>query len=344
MKKLAKQIIVVLLVALMLQPMTAFASRGRLRSNTIKWFNGRLYGAHANNGRLHWHEAQKAADGYYYPVHNLVYYTGDPADPNSVLIDERGGYNPTPHTPGPSYQEGWKYDAGGYWYQLSDGSFYKSSWQSIGGVWYHFRSNGYLSTNTWVDNCYYVDQNGYMLKNTFTPDGYRVGADGAYAPGSWQRTSGAYWYQFSDGYYYANGWYMIDGEWFHFQKNGYLSTGRWIDQKYYVDQKGYMLKNAFTPDGYRVDADGIYAAGKWQIDSKGYWYSFRDGYFYRDGWKQIAGRWYHFRKDGYLSTSTWVGKYYMGADGEMLKETWSPDGYWLGADGVWDQTVERRMK
>ncbi len=54
----------------------------------------------------------------------------------------------------------WMQDSFGWWYQNDDGSYAKSQWQTINGAYYYF------------------DENGYMLTNAFTPDGYYVGPDG----------------------------------------------------------------------------------------------------------------------------------------------------------------------
>ena len=42
-----------------------------------------------------------------------------------------------------------------------------------------------------------------------------------------------------------------------------MARSQWIDNTYYVNEDGKMLKNTTTPDGYRVDKDG-----KWIDNSK----------------------------------------------------------------------------
>lgn len=75
---------------------------------------------------------------------------------------------------------------------------------------------------------------------------------------SWQRDSVGWKYQFDDGKYAANSWQSIDNVWYFFNSKGYMLTDQWIDGLYYVGSDGAMLKNATTPDGYRVDANGKY--------------------------------------------------------------------------------------
>lgn len=49
-----------------------------------------------------------------------------------------------------------------WWYDNQNGTYAKSGWSQIDGVWYYF------------------DEAGWMLANTTTPDGYQVGASGAW--------------------------------------------------------------------------------------------------------------------------------------------------------------------
>ena len=60
-------------------------------------------------------------------------------------------------------------------------------------------------------------------------------------------------------------------------------------------------------------------AGQWKEDEKGKWYE-EDGNYITSSWKEIEGK-----------------QYYFGADGYMLVNTTTPDGYKVGADGVWIQ-------
>ncbi len=76
--------------------------------------------------------------------------------------------------------------------------------------------------------------------------------------GGWEK-DGNYWiYRYSDGSL-ASGWKEIDQEWYYFQPDYRMAVNQWIDNgTYYVGEDGRMLKNAHTPDGYWVDADGRY--------------------------------------------------------------------------------------
>ena len=84
--------------------------------------------------------------------------------------------------------------------------------------------------------------------------------------GSWKRNQVGWWYEYSNGTYPSNGWLKINNLWYCFDASGYMRTG-WIqagDGKwYYCDPReggtqGAMLTNTTTPDGYRVDANGVW--------------------------------------------------------------------------------------
>lgn len=60
------------------------------------------------------------------------------------------------------------------------------------------------------------------------------------------------------------------------------------------------------------------------------------------GWKEINGKWYYLCSTGSMAKNVWKtgaegNWYYLGPDGVMLTNTMTPDGYRVGADGVWIQ-------
>lgn len=66
-------------------------------------------------------------------------------------------------------------------------------------------------------------------------------------------------------------------------------------------------------------------AGEWKEDSKGWQYVNDDGHYPTNTWQEIEGK-----------------HYYFGADGYMLSNTTTPDGYQVGADGAWITTNHER--
>ena len=65
-------------------------------------------------------------------------------------------------------------------------------------------------------------------------------------------------------------------------------------------------------------------AGQWQQDSTGWWYQNDDGSYPAGQWQEIEGK-----------------HYYFGADGYMLSNTTTPDGYQVGADGAWVDSTQQ---
>lgn len=64
--------------------------------------------------------------------------------------------------------------------------------------------------------------------------------------GEWKQDATGWWYQNEDGSYPASKWEWLDGN-----KDG-------TAESYYFDGNGYMLMNATTPDGYRVNESGAW--------------------------------------------------------------------------------------
>lgn len=120
------------------------------------------------------------------------------------------------------------------------------------------------------------------------------------------------------------GWEEVDGKKKYRTPEGSFVTNSWIrvDEKtYYMDENGYMLKDTITPDGIYVNPQGE-----------------KTSYF--PGWVQDEKGWRYVMKNGYYAASTWVednGKhYYFDMAAYMETDKMTPDGYYVGPDGVWD--------
>lgn len=97
-----------------------------------------------------------------------------------------------------------------------------------------------------------------------------------------------------------------------------------------------------TTGWYYIKSDGTRAANEWQtINGKEYW--FDSNQYMATGWRQfVGGIWYYFQPDGSLAKDAWVQNsagqwFYVGSTGEMLRNTTTPDGNYVNADGVWVQ-------
>lgn len=93
---------------------------------------------------------------------------------------------------------------------------------------------------------------------------------------------------------------------------------------------------------YYIKSNGSRAANEWlTINGKEYW--FDSNQYMATGWRQfVGGIWYYFKNDGSLAKSQWVQNsqgqwFYVGTNGEMLKNTTTPDGFYVNASGVWVQ-------
>ena len=78
-------------------------------------------------------------------------------------------------------------------------------------------------------------------------------------------------------------------------------------------------------------------ASGWVRDDHGWRYQNADNSFMYGTWFYDEGyqSWYYLEADTYMAHDKWIGNYYVGSDGAMLKNTVTPDGYRVGADGAW---------
>lgn len=101
------------------------------------------------------------------------------------------------------------------------------------------------SGNTWVQ-----DASGWRF----------VKADGSYAKNECMVINNEY-YCFKADQYMVTDWYAIDGIWYYFRPSGGMAKSRWIETNgmwYYVDGNGSLFTGGTTPDGFKVDANGIW--------------------------------------------------------------------------------------
>ena len=151
--------------------------------------------------------------------------------------------------------------------------------------------------------------------------------------GKWVSNSVGKWYEYSDGTYENSGFKKIENEAYYFTSNGYVKTGwlsvnnNWYFFKnsgcmvtsnwagsYYLDSDGKMKTNSFTPDGYYCGADGVYV---------------------RNAWVKHNGNYYYMNANGLITKNAWAGSYYLGSDGVMKTNAFTPDGYYVGSDGAY---------
>ena len=135
-------------------------------------------------------------------------------------------------------ETGWA-SSDGQWYYLSKDGDMQKGWKWIDKAWYYFAESGEMKTG-WVkdmDNWYYLDSEGKMKTGELQLEKqeYVLANDGRMLTG-W---NGNYYYRAS-GERVKDAWTEIDGKWYYFKANGEL------------------VKNGKTPDGYTVDAKGVW--------------------------------------------------------------------------------------
>ena len=155
--------------------------------------------------------------------------------------------------------------------------------------------------------------------------------------GTWIKNSRGWWYQWSDGsyprdrfleikgktYYFdgagymVTGWKKVDGTWYYFDGSGAMVYGwRSIGGRWYCfDEEGKMIENNWA-GRYYLGAGGAMVTG-WQ-KIRGAWYYFNGSGVKQTGWQRINNTWYFFDEDGVMATNTWIGSYYLGADGKWI--------------------------
>lgn len=161
-----------------------------------------------------------------------------------------------------------------WFYLKADGTYAEKGWETIKGKEYHFKSGGYLSTETWLDRSYVTSSGAKAGKGWLFDKNYNswfyINSDGNYADKEWIWDNG-YYYLKSGGYMAASEWVWYKNNWFYLKSNGKMAEKELIydssDQSwYYLKSGGYMAKNE-TVDGHTLDA-----SGKWHVADKTKYY------------------------------------------------------------------------
>ena len=140
-------------------------------------------------------------------------------------------------------QNAWIKDQGSWYFMDDKGVMFNQTWLHQGGSWYAFKSSGAMISADWL----YDNGSLYYLKDS-----------GSMATG-WLKDGGT-WYYLKDSGSMATGWVKDNGSWYYLKDSGAMATG-WIKDNgkwYYLASSGNMLSNTRTPDGYYVDASGVW--------------------------------------------------------------------------------------
>ena len=204
---------------------------------------------------------------------------------------------------------GWITPDGKTSYYLDDSGAMATSWKKIDGKWYFFDQSGAVVTGWRFDNgmWFYLDPStGAMKANELFNDGkndYIAKANGICPVDDWVKLGGS-WYRTNGSCAVRTGWYQVDGAWYYS-----TSDGKMVEDTTFTDSKG---------NKYIASASGACPANAW-IKWNGDWYFTADSCALRFGWVQYKSDWYYLDK----------------ADGHMLADTTTPDGYKVDANGKW---------
>lgn len=230
-------------------------------------------------------------------------------------------------------------DGNYYWFGKANDGAKKTYWQNIWGRWYWLGRDGAMRTGfqTVWGKTYYLGSEG----------------DGAMKTG-WLRIPAANGDKRDDQIYYLGsdgvvrkGWQTIGGKRYYFYdetgvlvRDTLMSIGDDEDKYYYFDKDGIMATywNMDRMGYYRFcGSDGVLRDGWQTIWGRKYYF---DNTRMVTGWKQIDGDWYYFggKNDGSLKTNTWIGKYWVDADGKWDKSKHNHE--WVEKDEVIEHPEE----
>ena len=242
-----------------------------------------------------------------------------------------------------------KKNINGSTYYFNQEGIMQTGWAFVDGHWNYFASSGVMKTGWLKDNesWYYLNpETGIMVVGSKEIDGktYFFKSSGIMQVGwqwsndSWHyyATSGALqtgWLKDQGTWYYLEdqegimlvGFQQVDGKQYYFSASGVMQTGwKWFDNHYrYFESNGAMKTGWIKDKGvwyYLNPEDGIMLVGLQKVNGDQYYFDSTGAM--QTGWKQVDGNWYYFQ-----------------ADGSLLKNSTTPDGYKVNEEGVWRQVV-----
>ena len=146
------------------------------------------------------------------------------------------------------------------------------------------------------------------------------------------------------------GWVQDNGSWYYLSELTGEQKGIGLLQKgfleinktfYYFDESGAMKENQWfqTTEGwYYADKSGAVKVYEWfQVGNK--WYAAsRNGTIHTNVFLPYEDEYYHFNESGVMSENEWFevdgNWYYADKSGVILRNTTTPDGYYVNAYGI----------
>ena len=261
----------------------------------------------------------------------------------------KGAQKPAAAKPAVTQKQGWA-QTNGAWYFYHQGQIVRNAW--VGSYW--LGADGKMATSSWVDNGrYYVGANGVWVKDAKKPEAPKP----VEKKQGWVKESNT-WYYFENGSIARNKWI---GSTYWVGADGKMATNSWVDNgRYYVGANGAWVKDAKKPETPKP----VEKKQGWVKEGTA-WYYYHQGQIVKNAW--VGSYW--LGSDGKMATSAWVdnGRYYVGANGvwdknakkqevpkpvekkqgwkkednswyyydngEVARNKWIGDTYWVGADG-----------
>ena len=158
-------------------------------------------------------------------------------------------------------QTGWKWLDNHYYYFTSSGAM-KTGWLKDKEQWYYLDKEGIMLTGLQEidDSRYYLNTSGAMQTGWkwFNNHYYYFTGSGAMKTG-WFKDKGLWYYLDNEGIM-LTGLQEINGARYYLNASGAMETG-WKQLNgnwYYFQTNGSLLRNGTSPDGYKLNADGIW--------------------------------------------------------------------------------------
>ena len=282
-------------------------------------------------------------------------------DNGRYYVDGNGAWVKGAHRQAEVKKQGWVQN-GSAWNYYHQGNIVRNAW--IGSYW--LGADGRMATSSWVDNGrYYVDANGVWVKDAKRPEAkkngwikegstwyylengalarnkwvgnYWLGADGKMVTSSW--VDNDRYYVDGDGAWVKdakrpevkkNGWIKEGSAWYYYE-NGALARNKWISGKYWLGADGKMATSSWVDNGrYYVDGNGVWVRNaKKPVEKK-------------HGWIKEGSAWYYY-ENGELVRNKWISdKYWLGADGRMATSSWVDNGrYYVDSNGAWVKDAKK---
>ena len=226
-------------------------------------------------------------------------------DANGAWV--KGAQKPATPKPTVDQKQGWV-QSGGAWYFYHQGQIVKNAW--VGSYW--LGADGKMATNAWVDNGrYYVGANGAWVKDAKKPEAPKP----VEKKQGWVK-EGNTWYYFENGSVVRNKWI---GSTYWVGADGKMATNAWVDNgRYYVGANGEWVKDAKKPEAPKP----VEKKQGW-VKEGNEWYFYYQGQLTKNAW--VGSYW--LGSDGKMATSAWVdnGRYYVGANGAWVKDAKKPE-------------------